>query len=139
MSELRSFLGLRNYGAYIPNLSSLLYPLNRLLCKNNKWLWTRECDLAFQEAKQQLLSSDVLVHYDSTLPVVMAGDASAYGVGAVISHIMPDGRDHPIAFALRTLSSSECNYSQIEKDALSLMFGNKKFHSYLYLLYSRAL
>lgn len=133
VSEVRSFLGLLNYyGAYIPNLSSLLYPLNQLLCKKNEWAWSSECDLAFQKAKQELVSADVLVHYDSTLPVVLAGDASAYGVGAVISHIMPDGRERPIAFASRTLSSSERNYSQIEKEALSLVFGIKKFHNYLY-------
>ena len=88
--------------------------------------------MAFQKAKQQLLSSNMLVHYDSTLPIVLAGDASAYGVGAVISHIMPDGKEHPIAFASRTLSSSERNYSQIEKEALSLIYGIRKFHNYLY-------
>ena len=113
VSELRSFLGLLNYyRSYISNLSSLLYPLNQLLCKGNAWNWTKECDMAFQKAKQQLLSSNVLVHYDSTLPIVLAGDASAYGVGAVISHIMPDGKERPIAFPSRTLSSSERNYSQ---------------------------
>ena len=88
--------------------------------------------MAFQKAKQQLLSSNVLVHCDSILPIVLAGDASAYGVGAVISHIMPDGKEHPIAFASRTLSSSEHNYSQIEKEALSLIYGIRKFHNYLY-------
>ena len=69
------------------------------------------------------------VHYDS---IVLAGDASAFGVGAVISHIMPDGKEHPIIFAFHTLSSSERNYSQIEKEALSLIYGIRKFHNYLY-------
>ena len=87
--------------------------------------------MAFQKAKQQLLSSNVIVHYDSTLPIVLAGDASTYGVGAVISH-MPDGKEHRIAFESRTLSSSERNYSQIEKEALSLIYGIRKFHNYLY-------
>jgi len=45
---------------------------------------------------------------------------------------MEDGQEQPIAFASRTLSKSEQNYSQIEKEALSLIFGVRKFHSYLY-------
>ena len=78
------------------------------------------------------MSSSVLTHYNPVLPLQLAGDASAYGVGAVISHVMGDGYEWPIAFASRTLSLSKKNYSQIEKEALSLIFGVKKFHSYLY-------
>ena len=72
------------------------------------------------------------MHYDSALPLYVATDASAYGVGAVISHIYPDGTEYPIAYASHTLTPSEKNYSQIEKEALSLVFGIKKFHYYVY-------
>ncbi len=90
--ELRSFLGLLNYyGKFIKNLSSILYPINQLLQANHKWEWTQECQEAFTEAKKQLTSSDVLTHYDPDLPINMAADASAYGIGAVISHVLPDG------------------------------------------------
>ena len=79
-----------------------------------------------------MVSSKVLVHYNPSLPLRLAGDASAYGVGAVISHVMEDGSERPIAYASRSLSKSERNYAQVEKEALSLVFGVKKFHSYLY-------
>ena len=96
------------------------------------WLWTAACEEAFQESKKLLLESQWLVHYDPRKPLKLATDASAYGLGAVISHILEDGSERPIAFASRTLSSSEKNYSQLHKEALAIIFGVKKFHQYLY-------
>ena len=46
-----------------------------------------------------LLDSQWLVHYDPLKPLKLATDASAYGIGAVISHILEDGSERPIAFA----------------------------------------
>ena len=133
VQELRSFLGLINYyGKFLPNLATMLHPLNVLLRNSQPWRWSQECTRAFQEAKRKLTEAPVLVHFDANLPLRLAGDASPYGVGAVISHVMPDGSEHPIAFASHTLSPSERNYSQVEKEALSLIFGVRKFHQYLY-------
>ena len=133
IQELRSFLGLLNYyGRFIPNLSSILQPLNELLRQDTQWKWSDACKRAFKLAKEKVVSPNVLVHYDPTLSISLAGDASAYGVGAVISHIMRDGSERPIAFASRTLLASERNYAQVEKEALSLIFGVKRFHTYLY-------
>ena len=132
-TELRSFLGLLHYyGKFIPNLASQLYPLNELLKKGKSWKWTSQCDKAFKQAKSQLTSMSVLAHYDPSLPLQLAGDASAYGIGAVISHILPDGSERPISYASRTLTTSERNYAQLEKEALSLVYGVQKFHAYLY-------
>ena len=131
--QLRSFLGLLNYhGKFISNLASLVNPLNKLLHKDATWQWDATCQMAFQSAKEALTSSPVLMHYDPALHVNLATDASAYGVGAVISHTLPDGTERPIAFASRTLTSSESHYAQIEKEALSIVFGVKCFHTYLY-------
>ena len=133
LQQLRSFLGLLNYyGRFIPNLATIVHPLNQLLRHGTKWKWDSQCAQAFSQAKQALTSSEVLMHYDPALPITLAGDASAYGIGAVISHTLPDGSERPIAFASRTLSDSEKNYAQLEKEALSLVFGVKKFHQYLY-------
>ena len=131
--QLRSFLGLVHYyGKFIPNLAAMLHPMNDLLQKNVKWRWSSECEQAFQKAKKSLTSSTVLAHYDPQLPLRMAADASAYGVGAVISLVYPNGVERPIAYASRTLTAAERNYAQIEKEALSLIFGVRKFHQYVY-------
>ena len=131
--ELKSFLGLlQYYGKFIPNLSDLVQPLNALQCSHVPFIWTPECDAAFMKAKAALSSETFLTHYDVKRPLLLACDASAYGIGAVLSHVMDDGSERPIAFASRMLTSSERNYAQLQKEALSLVFGVKKFHQYLY-------
>lgn len=131
--QLRSFLGLLNYySKFIPNLATIIHPLNQLLRQDVQWDWTRECAEAFRQAKDSLVSSQVLAHYDPNLPIKLAADASAYGIGAVISHIYQDGSERPVAFASRTLTSAERNYAQLEKEALALIYGVKHFHQYLY-------
>ena len=126
--ELQAFLGLLNYyGQFIPNWASLTQPLNSLLCKDSHWKWTK----AFQHIKDVLVSFTFVTHYNPCLPLRLPADASAYRLGAVISHAMVDGKEHRIAFASRTLSKSEQNYYQIEKEALALIFCVKKFHLYL--------
>ena len=112
LQELRSFLGLLNYySKFLPNLASMLHPLHLLLRARQPWKWSRTCEDAFEKAKKVLVNAPVLAHYDPELPITLAGDASAYGVGAVILHEMPDGSARPIAFASRTLTASEHNYS----------------------------
>ena len=103
-----------------------------MLKTSTPWNWTEECEQAFKGAKNKLTSAAVLAHYDPQLPLHLAGDASACGMGAMISHMFPDGSERPVPYASRTLSTSERNYSQLEKEALSLIFGLRRFHQFLY-------
>ena len=76
----------------------------------------------------------MLVHYNPSLPVILESDASQYGIGAVILHCFPNGDERPIAYASRSLNSSEKTYSQIEKESLAIIFGVTKYYTlYMYL------
>lgn len=133
VSQLRSFLGLVNYyGKFLPDLATVLGPLHNLLRKDSHWNWTESCEESFNKVKDLVASDLVLTHYSPELPISLACDASPYGLGAVISHELPDGTERPIAFASRTLAPAEKNYSQIDKEALGIIWGIKKFHSYLF-------
>ena len=133
VSQLKSFLGSINYYCeFLPNLSNTLAPLYRLLQKNTKWLWEAEQQKAFQAAKGSLISDCLLVHYDPSRQLILACDASPYGIGAVLSHRMEDGCDKPIAFSSRTLAPAERKYSQLEKEGLAIIMGVKCFHQYLF-------
>ena len=79
-----------------------------------------------------MTSDKVLSYYDPNKPVKLACDASPYGLGSVLSHLMDDGTVRPIAFASRTLTKFERAYSQIDKEALTLYWGVVKFHTYIY-------
>ena len=112
VAQLRSLLGLVNYyNRYLPNLATVIKPLYELLEKNRKWVWSDACQLAFENIKKLITSEPVLTHYDPTAPVRIACDASPYSLGAVLSHVMPDGSEKPIAFASRSLSKAERNYA----------------------------
>ncbi|XP_068149427.1 uncharacterized protein [Drosophila tropicalis] len=131
--QLQAFLGLINfYHAFLPHKATVAEPLHRLLDKNAPWVWAHKHQDAFMNLKKLVTSQNVLMHFDSKLPVSLTCDASAYGIGAVLSHKLQDGSEKPIAFYSRTLSKTERNYSQIDREAVGLIAGVKKFHNYLY-------
>lgn len=78
--------------------------------------------------------AEVLAHYDEQRPLVVSCDASPYGVEAVLAHKMLDGREKPIAYASRTLTQADTNYSQLDKEALAIVFNRERgrFHRYLH-------
>ena len=82
-------------------------------------------------SKKLLTSADALAHYNPSLPLSLTCDASPVGIGALIFHTYPDGKEKPVEYTSCKLTSAEQNYAQIQKEALGIVFRVQKFRQYL--------
>ena len=96
------------------------------------WIWTREAASAFNTIREKLTSLTVLAMYDPALPLFLACDASDKELGACIFQHNSAGQEQVFEYASKTLTKAERNYSQIEKEELSIIYGVQKFRYYLY-------
>ena len=132
VKELQRFLGLVNYvGKFLPNLSEKTEALRQLLRKDVKFLLDENHKKEINELKQMITRAPVLKIFDPKLPTKISCDASSTGLGAVLEQ--QNGENwFPIAYSSRTLTSTEKNYCQLEKETLSILFACNKFHDYVY-------
>ncbi|EYC38278.1 hypothetical protein Y032_0727g1871 [Ancylostoma ceylanicum] len=93
VAEIRSFLGMISYyGSFVAEMRQLRAPLDALLKKNVPFNWNEECEAAVTRAKEVLASDLLLTHFDPSLEIIVAADASDYGrKRAVILHRMGMG------------------------------------------------
>jgi hypothetical protein len=133
VSELRTAMGtISFYSQFIPDMKALKVPLNNLLKKNMKFEWSKDCEKSFQMMKQYLESDLLLTHYDPNLPITISADASQDGIGAVLMHEFTNGSKKAVMHISRSLSDTERKYSQIEKEALAIVYAVRKFHKFVY-------
>lgn len=126
--QLETFLGMVTYvSKFIPNFSQSSAVLRDLTKKNNIWNWDANTQAAFENIKNLLVKAPVLKYFDVTRPLTLSVDASQSGLGAVLIQ-----ENLPVAYASRALTPTECRYAQIEKEALAIAFGCKRFHQYIY-------
>ena len=127
-SAVRHLLGMVNFLAnHIPNVASITAPLRDLVKADVHFQWGPEQDKALKQVKDLLSNPPILQYFDSRTQSVIQADASQRGLGAVL---LQKGR--PIAYASRSLSATEQNYAQIEKELLVIVFACDKFHHYIY-------
>ena len=132
VEQLKAYLGLLSYySRFLSNMAATAAPLYKLLKADEPWMWTDEQEQAFKATKDLLCKAPCLSHFDARCPVVVAADASPYGLGAVLSIVTREG-EKPVAYASRSLSKAERNYSQIDKEGLGLVYAVKKFHPFVY-------
>lgn len=132
VEELKRFLGLVTYYAkFIPDFSSKSYPLRRLLRKDEQFFWSATAEASFINLKTELCSDRVLMPFDPSKQVILTTDASPTGIAAVLSHEI-DGHERPIAYASRALTDSESNYSQLDREALAIVYAATHFFNYIF-------
>ena len=134
IKELQSFLGAVNYLArFIPHLSALRAPLQDLLKKENEFIWAQNHQLCFDQIKEAVCKDITLKFYDPNLPILIETDASQNGIGVVLLQPLDSNftlnenniptKLMPVAFTSKTLTSAECNYANIERELLGVVFG----------------
>ena len=132
VKNIKQFLGLAGYyRRFIPKFSMIAKPLTFLLKRGVRFSWTDTQQKAFDDLKDILCTFPVLQYPDFTQAFVVTTDASNYGIGGVLSQGNV-GKDPPVAYASRTLSDTEINYSTIEKELLAIIFCVETFRPYLY-------
>ena len=133
-SELRSVLGLANYCTrFIENLATLVHPLRKLLKTNAKWEWAETHENALTLLKSKL-TSDAISYFNPALKSEIIVDASPVGLGVVFCQYDPEKPNSTraiVQYASRTLSEVETRYSQVEKEALAVVWACEKLHLYL--------
>ena len=128
----RLFLGsVQFYAKFLPpDVTSVSEPLYRLTRKEVPWRWRQQEVVAFNSLKKLLATDNVLMHFDESLPIGIACDASDVGIGAVLFQRYPDGNERQISNVSKILTSSQRNYSQMQKEVLEIIFALKKFFQY---------
>ncbi|KAL5479133.1 hypothetical protein EMCRGX_G022617 [Ephydatia muelleri] len=110
LQDLKQFLGLASYyRRFVRNFAAIVAPLVKLTEKGHVWHWSSDCDAAFLQLKERLVTSPILGYPVFNQPFMVDTDASGEGLGAVLSQYV-SGVERVIAFASRSLSKAERKY-----------------------------
>src|ERR1700731_432593 len=124
VKDIQSFLGFTNfYHCFIHGCSDIITLMTCLTRKNTPWLWSDDCQSAFDSLKFAFSSAPILSHFIPGAPLIVKTDALDYTVTAILSTVASDSEVHPIAFHSCTLGISELNYDTHNKELLTIFEG----------------
>jgi len=118
------------YRRFVKDFSLIASLLYCLMKKGVDFVWTRECQEAFEELKQRLISGPILALSVNEGTYIRDTDASVVGYGAVLSQQQAQ-EERVIAYASRTMGRAEQKYETTRKELLAVVNGLKQFRQYL--------
>ena len=129
---VRLFIGFCNfYWKFIPDFSTIAWPLHDLTKKGAKWDWTTECDITFKTLKATFTQGPVLALPDTIKPFTVMTDAFLTATGAVLMQTDFNEDLHPCAFLSKTLSAAEQNYDIFDQELLAVIHALTEWKHYL--------
>jgi hypothetical protein len=130
--EVRRFVAFCNYyRRFVENFALIANPLNKLLKKNATFIWSKECDLAFEKLKNNLMNPPILQYPNFENEFILTTDASDIACGAVLSQEI-NNKNLPVAFASKSFTKGEKNKSTIEKELTAIHWAVNYFKPYLF-------
>lgn len=132
-NETKRFVAFANYyRKFIKNFSTLTHCLNKLTKKNEIFVWTDECQAAFDTIRQKLMSPPVLIYPNFAKQFIVTTDASIVGCGAVLAQLNVINEERPICFASRNFTQGERNKPIIELELCALHWAIIYYKPYLH-------
>jgi RNase H-like domain found in reverse transcriptase/Reverse transcriptase (RNA-dependent DNA polymerase) len=132
LTELRSALGLFSYyRKFIRDFSKIARPMLNLLKKDAPYEWGTKQQTAFDRLKEMLTKAPILSYPDFERPFTIYTDSSGFGLGAVLSQLQSDGKEHVISYASRSMNRAEKNYPITDQECLAVIWAVKHFQHYL--------
>ena len=129
---MQQFLGLAGYyRRFIQDFAEVARPLHRLTERNRPFKWSTECQTAYEKLKNYLYSSPILCYSDFSRPFLLNTDASDSNIGAFLSQIDNEGREHVVAYASRLLSKPEQQYCVTRRELLAVVAFTRHFRPFL--------
>ena len=127
VKTVRQFLGHAGfYTRFIKDFLKIAKPLYKLLKKDAKFVWEKECQESFEELKSYLTTAPIVRAPNWQLPFKVMCDASDLATGAVLGQ-REDGKPHVVYYASKTLNEAQRNYTTTEKELLKVVYALDKF------------
>src|ERR1700678_763256 len=132
VKEVQSFLGFGNfYRRFIKGFSDLAHPLNDLLKKDRKFIWSEKCQSSFDLLKKRFTEEPVLMMPNHLKPFQIQVDSSLFATGGILIQMDTNGDRHPCAYLSKSLTKEQRNYNTGDRELLVIVRALKEWRHYI--------